>query len=464
MQKFIYTPSGGRYVYITETNQILTINADADEECPREEWEATIIDELYSAQIMEGKSPDRILWPNTAEEYVRRLQGGIPALVLEITQQCTLRCDYCLYSGNYFGVRTHRNLNMDIDIMKRGIDYYAEHNVDHPTADVTFYGGEPLLRFDDIRTAVEYTREQIHGKPLSFHISSNGTLLDERILEWLASDQDVSLSLTLNGYSHDRYRHFASGEGSLSKIMDTLDFVKERYPALWSRIDFLANLVSFSELLSLREFYFKHIGKPPVLLTGILTSHGNESIKNITSEAEADAYAPAKAKRLFYKTNDPYIKPYLSSGVAAISTRSISLLQPEYARSCCCMPFTTALFIDAEGAFGICERAGSDARLGCVEGGIDISACKSLMNEALALFNEKCRSCWAQRLCNICYQHFWKNDAGALCLPEETCINTKLAIEDDLVLFCEIGEENPALLQSLQKEYQESLTASKRAT
>ena len=44
-------------------------------------------------------------------------------LVLQVTQQCNLRCEYCIYSGIYNDHRQHQSSFMTYDIAKRAIDF-----------------------------------------------------------------------------------------------------------------------------------------------------------------------------------------------------------------------------------------------------------------------------------------------------------------------------------------------------
>lgn len=43
-------------------------------------------------------------------------------LMLQVTQQCNLRCEYCAYSGMYDN-RVHSNKRMDFKLAKKAIDF-----------------------------------------------------------------------------------------------------------------------------------------------------------------------------------------------------------------------------------------------------------------------------------------------------------------------------------------------------
>ena len=52
-------------------------------------------------------------------------------LILQVTQQCNLRCEYCAYSGIYEGNRTHANKNMDFETAKQAIDFFLAHSTEN---------------------------------------------------------------------------------------------------------------------------------------------------------------------------------------------------------------------------------------------------------------------------------------------------------------------------------------------
>lgn len=67
-------------------------------------------------------------------------------LILQVTQQCNLRCKYCAYSGNYYN-RSHTSNRMDFETAKKAIDFYLKRSEKADQLALSFYGGEPLLEF-----------------------------------------------------------------------------------------------------------------------------------------------------------------------------------------------------------------------------------------------------------------------------------------------------------------------------
>lgn len=298
--------------------------------------------------------------------------------------------------------------------------------------------------------AIEYARHTYAGKKaLKFFISSNGTTLTPKVISWLEKNEDVELTITLNGPQHDRYRHFSSGKGSLETILSSIKIIKESSPSLWNRIDFVANIVTYSELIELSEFYKEYIEKPPVMITGIYSQNGNEIIKKIIEKQDDSQNDRKTIHDLYIEHADPYIKPFYNFNMVEIMKRPIRAVNRLY-RTSCCMPFTCALFVDSDGVFGMCEKVGSDKHLGNIDSGINEKAVIVLMKNINQVMNEQCRLCWAQRLCSACFQDFGKDENGNYFIIPKVCKNIRHNLKADLQMFCEIQERNPEFFEKLR--------------
>ncbi len=89
-------------------------------------------------------------------EYI--LENNLNTMALQLTQNCNLRCKYCVYSGNYEN-RKHSSLKMNKEIAYRAIDFFVRHSSDSEKLHLGFYGGEPLLEFELIKGCVEYIKK-----------------------------------------------------------------------------------------------------------------------------------------------------------------------------------------------------------------------------------------------------------------------------------------------------------------
>ncbi|MEA3295822.1 MAG: radical SAM protein [Patescibacteria group bacterium] len=130
-------------------------------------------------------------------------------LSLEITQNCNLRCKYCVYGEDYFYYRSRSNKEMEYEVTKKGIEYVFNiiNERNKKEFSLSFYGGEPLLNFEIIKKIVKYSKKLFNKWKLRFSITTNGTLIDEEIINFLILNNfQVLISLDGPKDVHDAKR------------------------------------------------------------------------------------------------------------------------------------------------------------------------------------------------------------------------------------------------------------------
>ena len=145
------------------------------------------LEECYD-QVLSLKEQGKLFAPDVFESQAGTLKarsgGVIKALCLHVAHTCNLNCAYCFASqGKYHGERAI----MSLDVGKRALDFLIEHSGTRKNLEVDFFGGEPLMNFDMIQELVRYARslEPIHNKHFRFTLTTNGVLLDEKVMELL---------------------------------------------------------------------------------------------------------------------------------------------------------------------------------------------------------------------------------------------------------------------------------------
>ena len=99
LAKIIKTHSGRVFVYDGLTSRIISVkqkNFCHDDE---------IISKLIQRGLLNTGCLVAANWNISRTDYETFLSDKIPALVLQTTRSCNLRCDYCIYSGKYFHMR-----------------------------------------------------------------------------------------------------------------------------------------------------------------------------------------------------------------------------------------------------------------------------------------------------------------------------------------------------------------------
>ncbi len=187
-------------------------------------------------------------------------RGGFRQLVLTLTENCNLRCKYCAFSDMYPLNRVRSSRIMTREIGRRAIEYFVEQArcdvVRNPwrKVGIGFYGGEPLLGESLLRELVIHA-EQIAPCPIVFSVTTNGTLLDGSIVDFLV-EHDVHILVSLDGYRqhHDRNRTYADGRGSFDDVVERLRRFRTRYPD-YTGISTITVLDWKTDLDELERFY-----------------------------------------------------------------------------------------------------------------------------------------------------------------------------------------------------------------
>jgi mycofactocin radical SAM maturase len=109
-------------------------------------------------------------------------------LTWEVTYGCNLRCAHCLSSSGDV-----REGELTTEEAKRLIDEWAEMKVFY----INVGGGEPMSR-PDFRELMDYTLD----RGIGVKFSTNGTLLDDEAVSWVASHGDrLDLQISVDGAS-----------------------------------------------------------------------------------------------------------------------------------------------------------------------------------------------------------------------------------------------------------------------
>ncbi len=111
---------------------------------------------------------------------------------------------------------------MDPAVLARAVRFFAPFLARECRID--FYGGEPLLAFPEIRRTVEQMEGALkkRGKKTHYSITTNGSLLNEDVLDFL-EDHRFSILLSFDGLAQDISRKSGSFDFLVSVIPKILD-------------------------------------------------------------------------------------------------------------------------------------------------------------------------------------------------------------------------------------------------
>lgn len=165
-----------------------------------------------------------IISADTKPEPVAEPPADFPlmTLVLNLTNQCNLSCQYCYEFGeDKVATPEGKPKFMDVETAKQSIDFLLESSGERETVHVTFFGGETLMNFPLLKQVVAYANESAaaKGRSVDFSLTTNATLLTPQIVEFL-SENKIGVTVSMDGPPelHDKLRVFSNGKGSYDII------------------------------------------------------------------------------------------------------------------------------------------------------------------------------------------------------------------------------------------------------
>lgn len=391
---------------------------------------------------------------SVTEYYPSFVRHNLGQLTLQITQRCNLKCEYCVYSGNYYN-RAHANRTMPFEMAKKAIDYFISHSRDSSNFGISFYGGEPLLEFDLIKKCVAYADSRSEGRKVTYNFTTNGTLLTEEKYDFLV-EHDFAILVSLDGPEevHDRHRVFSgSSVGSFHQMFCNLKNFKEKYPKYYAeKISFNTVLDPSFPIKEICDFTRKNeLINQSIILSSVI--NGVQAKDEIHySEQFKEEYEYEKFKVMLWKLGRlerTDIPPLMQRHFGEMKRLAVGFeriilneLPDKGHRGGPCIPGVRKLFVDVDGKLFPCERVSETSEVACIghiDEGIDEEKALQLLNIEW-LTSENCRNCWAYLLCPTCFTH--ADDEGRLSKEKQMreCQGWRMQIEDDIKDYLVLNE------------------------
>jgi uncharacterized protein len=146
----------------------------------------------------------------------------LQTLVLNLTNQCNLSCQYCYeFGADKVATPEGKPKFMDFETAKASVDFLLQQSAGRRQIHVTFFGGETLMNFPLLKQVVTYATQQAadNGRQIDFSLTTNATLLTPTIIEFLSANR-IGVTVSMDGTKemHDKLRVFANGRGSYDII------------------------------------------------------------------------------------------------------------------------------------------------------------------------------------------------------------------------------------------------------
>ncbi|MFE6051813.1 radical SAM protein [Kitasatospora sp. NPDC056446] len=270
------------------------------------------------------------------------------ALLLKLTGACDMACNYCYdYDAQRWPGR------MDSGLARRLIKECLRPG---RRLMLMFHGGEPLLRFAQIRELVDFADRAAAdvGATVSFTIQTNGLHFTEPVVDFLRTHR-FSVGVSLDGPReiHDRDRVDHGGRGTFDRIAENF----RRFP------DFMRHEVGYISVIGtatdLRQLhatwrFFKNLG---VLTWKLLPADAEGRASGTPETAQfREAFVEFLSDRLEAVLDGESEHPYLTNLVQLIEP-FLSLERPNMCMKMPCGASNDLLVLDAVGSVRACDSS-----------------------------------------------------------------------------------------------------------
>jgi len=374
-------------------------------------------------------------------------------LILNLTENCNMRCSYCIYSGKYKEQRVHSKRYMPEKTALKATEYFLNHCADEIY--LGFYGGEPLLAFSLMKKIVEYSKSKTDSK-IKFSLTTNATLLNEEIIRFFIKNK-FSLTVSLDGPEnvHDRYRKTIDGQGTFQRVMENLKKIKD-YDA-----DYYMHKVLFSvvnapplKLYTAAKFFEENdLVKDNSLSSTYVDYSQNSFLSSIQHENRVEEYDTAVFHKKYLEKSlnrEPvpnFSKEFYDKNILQFYKRSKTKLDTIFPNGCC-VPGKRRLFTDIDGKFHVCERMDYVYPVGDVDTGLDFNKLNDLVTEYISM-SDSCLECWACRICSNCFASYINAGKLDARIRDTECAAVKEKLKNTLILYYSILEKDTSALDHL---------------
>ena len=378
--------------------------------------------------------------------------GKLDFINIGLTEQCNLRCSYCVYSGKFPSLRTHSGQTLSIQQVQQILRWFFKKSSLAKNINIGFYGGEVLTCKTLLFHAVKYAEFLFKSRLKSIYITTNGTLISKEFANFLLKHPKIQLSITLNGSAeiHDKERRTLADSPTHEKIISNILQLSEVLGESFTRrVTFIANYNDVWERKKIFDYFHSHpfLASNRVLYTAIESPcTAAEADKTFFQEVEKQFLSGTKCQDLVkqYGVSFDFLRK-IHFRTKGISSKTIF--------PGACSPLLARLFVTTSGDIHFCESTEDMPSCGNVfSGDLNLWQIKCIINHLLDLLNNKlkCNACPAVNFCSLCHKTFF-NQYGIRTLKDikMQCQSMVETVNFYLRLYVSIAETEPEYLNSL---------------
>ena len=322
----------------------------------------------------------------------------LTTLVLNVTSKCNLACTYCYEYGEDRIVEDGKKPRfMDEATARQSVDFMFAESGPNKVVHLTFFGGETLLNFKVLKSALTYAREKAAalGKEVDVSLTTNATLLREEVIDWMIENQ-VGVTVSIDGAKEqqDKMRVFSNGMGSYDVVLPKIRELLARHRArpIGARVTLTRQNLDVQGIYKhlTQDIGFWEVGFAPVT-TSANRDHAiaNEGFNRMLGQFQALAY--------------DFLEHALQGKHHGFSNVKDTLeeIHKGMSKAYPCGAGLGLMGVATDGDVALCHRfAGSDQhKIGSVFNGVDHARQEDFLERHHIEHKTDCRVCWARPIC-----------------------------------------------------------------
>jgi len=391
----------------TDTSIILFYHAATLQMYPLDKEEDKVLVEFLESMEKDGARKTRKKYGEKYEEYldfvdktisegprcgysrIKEDEASYNHIVLPIAASCNLACPYCFAQtdgGFHFGAYNEKKIAATVD-------YAVAHSNGKPVS-FSFFGGEPLLRFDLMKYTVKYVNENHKDAQIGYGITTNGTILNDEIIEFFR-DNHIKVLVSIDGPDNDfNLRHYKQGGKSIHDVLANIERLKEaKIP-----IELRATLLNINPYICETFKYFEEMK----VQFSVIFAFASENTNHHYAEYDNETMSHIE-KQLddLYRYYAPKIRNHETIYNYRLE-EVLNMLRFRVKRNVSCAAGRTTFTITSKGDIFTCAHfMNNNERIvgNIYKGGLEKEKWAALTPRPMTE-RAKCRSCWVRHLCN----------------------------------------------------------------
>lgn len=391
------------------------------------------------------------------EEFVESVKGHCRQIVLELTEICNLRCEYCVYNEYHPNFRGYSNKSMSFDTAKKSIDLILQEHEEEEFS-LSFYGGEPLVNFPLLKQCIEYTKNAYPHIKMTYSFTTNLTILTREMVDYFKSLEGIDILCSLDGPKavHDRYRKDVNGDGTFERAIENFNILRREFYNPEKKRTLMINCVMMppytkEKLNELYSFFYEELGVPKEISCNYsyvdLGEMKVETKTDVTEKAEGQACTLEEyaADDFLQKKEDGRFWKLINLELYKVANRQIvqdGVIEGGALHGNC-IPGQRRIYVTVDGKFRTCEKVGNIPSLGNCEKRYDYdNSYKFYIEDYVKYYQPKCNNCWARNMCSVCYSNVISDNCDMPYKAGKICDSSRNMVQEMFINYYRLFEKD----------------------